>query len=152
MSWQKNKNITVLLDGQGADETLGGYHKYYHWFWQELYRTNKSLFRKERSAVKQQHLTAEWGWKNKLAAWFPQKAAKALEKREYDKISNDSFLSPDFINQFGARDFINKPVVRSLNDILHFNTFQSGLEELLRYADCNSMAHSREVRLPFSES
>src|SRR4030095_5525241 len=31
----------------------------------------------------------------------------------------------------------------------YFNTCMHGLEELLRYADRNSMAHGREVRLPF---
>jgi asparagine synthase (glutamine-hydrolysing) len=44
---------------------------------------------------------------------------------------------------------ITKPVVHQLNDLLYFDTFCSGLEQLLRYADRNSMAHSREVRLPF---
>ena len=39
--------------------------------------------------------------------------------------------------------------IRDRNDILHFNTCVSGLTELLRYADRNSMAHGREVRLPF---
>jgi asparagine synthase (glutamine-hydrolysing) len=33
----------VLLDGQGADETLAGYPKYYHWYWQELFATDKKL-------------------------------------------------------------------------------------------------------------
>ena len=32
----RQQGVTVLLDGQGADETLAGYHKYYHWYWQEL--------------------------------------------------------------------------------------------------------------------
>jgi asparagine synthase (glutamine-hydrolysing) len=32
---------------------------------------------------------------------------------------------------------------------LYFNTVVYGLEELLRYADRNSMAHGVEVRLPF---
>jgi asparagine synthase (glutamine-hydrolysing) len=36
-----------------------------------------------------------------------------------------------------------------LNGQLYFNTCLHGLEELLRYADRNSMAHGREVRLPF---
>ena len=45
--------------------------------------------------------------------------------------------------------FFQKPIVRGLNDILYFDTFQMGLEELLRYADRNSMAHGVEVRLPF---
>src|SRR6202008_716869 len=37
----------------------------------------------------------------------------------------------------------------SLNKTLKQHTTLSGLKELLRYADRNSMAHSREVRLPF---
>ena len=36
-----------------------------------------------------------------------------------------------------------------MNGVLHFNTCIHGLEELLRYADRNSMAHGREIRLPF---
>ena len=30
----KEKNVSVLIDGQGADEILGGYTKYSHWFLQ----------------------------------------------------------------------------------------------------------------------
>jgi asparagine synthase (glutamine-hydrolysing) len=37
----------------------------------------------------------------------------------------------------------------NLNGVLYFNTLVHGLGELLRYADRNSMAHGREVRLPF---
>ena len=33
--------------------------------------------------------------------------------------------------------------------MLYYATFCGGLQELLRYADRNSMAHSREIRLPF---
>src|SRR6266545_4380552 len=39
--------------------------------------------------------------------------------------------------------------VSSLRKLLWWNTTRQGLVELLRYADRNSMAHSREVRLPF---
>ncbi|NCU04198.1 MAG: asparagine synthase, partial [Chitinophagaceae bacterium] len=44
---------------------------------------------------------------------------------------------------------IFKPTVQKLNDLLYYNTMRQGLEELLRYADRNSMAHGIEVRLPF---
>ena len=37
----------------------------------------------------------------------------------------------------------------SLRKLLWWDTTREGLVELLRYADRNSMAHSREVRLPF---
>ncbi|MCR6720134.1 MAG: asparagine synthase C-terminal domain-containing protein [Chitinophagaceae bacterium] len=32
------QGTVVLLDGQGADETLAGYNKYYKWYWQELFQ------------------------------------------------------------------------------------------------------------------
>jgi len=39
--------------------------------------------------------------------------------------------------------------VSGLRKLLWWNTTRQGLAELLRYADRNSMAHSREVRMPF---
>ncbi len=39
--------------------------------------------------------------------------------------------------------------IESLNESLYSSTFKSGLQQLLRYADRNSMANSRDVRLPF---
>ena len=38
----KQHSIRVLLDGQGADEMLAGYHKYYKWYWQELFVKKKT--------------------------------------------------------------------------------------------------------------
>jgi asparagine synthase (glutamine-hydrolysing) len=145
----KQHNVTVLLDGQGADEILAGYHKYYHWFWQELYRTNQSLLKQEVHAARQAGIRDQWNWKNKLATWFPEQAARALQKREITKIKHDSFINDDFLLTNYSSRSIHKPIVHSLNDMLYFNTCQFGLEELLRYADRNSMAQGREVRLPF---
>jgi asparagine synthetase B (glutamine-hydrolysing) len=48
---------------------------------------------------------------------------------------------PEYPKEFGK--------VSALRKILWWNTTRQGLVELLRYADRNSMAHSREVRLPF---
>jgi asparagine synthase (glutamine-hydrolysing) len=58
-------------------------------------------------------------------------------------------LNQDYINSNFSRLFIHKPLVKKLNDVLYHNTMQFGLEELLRYADKNAMAHGVEVRLPF---
>ena len=65
------------------------------------------------------------------------------------KLQHTGDIHPDFLMQHQNRESLQKPVVRTLNDILYFDTVQMGLEELLRYADRNSMAHGREVRLPF---
>jgi asparagine synthetase B (glutamine-hydrolysing) len=49
--------IKVLLDGQGADEILAGYHKYYKWYWQELFRKRKLISTGELNAAKQLGIT-----------------------------------------------------------------------------------------------
>ena len=146
----KEHGVTVILDGQGADEVLAGYTKYYHWYWQEL--ISKGRWKKANEEIKyasQNGNHVEWRLRNYIAAFLPQVAANMLERNAYKQGANNSELTKDFIYQNNERSRIYKPAISKLNDILYFNTMQSGLEELLRYADRNSMAHSREVRLPF---
>lgn len=146
----KHKEVTVILDGQGADETMAGYSKYYHWFWQEkIAGCNLKEAKSEIKSAKKNGQQIKWGWKNYLAAFFPQLAAKQLQKNSYKQQSNHPDLTSDFFMHNYNKTKTLKPCVTRLNDILYFNTMQFGLEELLRYADRNAMAHSREVRLPF---
>ena len=86
-----------------------------------------------------------------IAAFLPSHAAMHLEKLEFRKTISHPDLNPEFLKLSKGHEWegIHKPIVTKLNDILHFNTIEMGLEELLRYADRNSMAHGREVRLPF---
>ncbi|HRP56031.1 asparagine synthase (glutamine-hydrolyzing) [Agriterribacter sp.] len=142
--------IKVLLDGQGADETIGGYSKYIHWWLQELVSHKKfKQFRKEKKALAGNNIAFEWGYKNYVAACAPGLAALALQKREQRRLAVNSEIEPAFIRAFDNRDGCGKPFVSRLNDILYYNTMQHGLEELLCYADRNSMAHGIELRLPF---
>jgi asparagine synthase (glutamine-hydrolysing) len=145
----KQNDVKVLLDGQGADEIMAGYKKYIHWYLQELLKTGPGSYYKEKKLLKQNKIEFTWGWKNFLAAWFPAQATNQLEKKEARKLLRHPDMADDFKNTYFDRQSIFKPIVFKLNDILYFNTCQSGLEELLRYADRNSMAHGREVRLPF---
>ena len=145
----KENGVTVLLDGQGADETLAGYHKYYHWYWQELIANRQLKTAKhEIKAAKLIGAKVDWFFKNYLAACLPGFTAKQLEKKAY-KQTNHPDITRDFFTHSIDKKTLYKPVVDKLNDILYFNFMQFGLQELLRYADRNSMAHSREVRLPF---
>lgn len=109
------EKVTVLLDGQGADEVLAGYDHYRTW---------------------------------PLRSVFPVFTARLLERRGTRELTND-FLDKQFALDAFRQIRIVKPVVRELNDLLYFDTFCAGLEQLLRYADRNSMAHGREVRLPY---
>ncbi len=146
----KQHGTTVILDGQGADEILAGYHKYYHWYWQELLANGQwSLVNNEINAARKLGVTDEWNWKNRLAAFMPETATKALEQRTTKLQQQNPFINRDFLEAGSKNSIVKKPVVRKLNDILYHDTCQAGLQELLRYADRNSMAHGREVRLPF---
>jgi asparagine synthase (glutamine-hydrolysing) len=145
----RQKDVTVLLDGQGADETLAGYHKYYKWYWQELFRRRKLTGSGELSAARKNGITEKFGVKNIIAALFPDLASVLLEKRYLINSLNHQHLNKGFVQFQSKEAYYSSPPYPGLNGRLHFNTFMHGLEELLRYADRNSMAHGREVRLPF---
>jgi asparagine synthase (glutamine-hydrolysing) len=145
----KQHNVKVLLDGQGADETLAGYHKYYKWYWQELFRNGKLSGRKELAAARELGITEPFTWQNKIAAWFPSFASIVMERQYLVKAIGHEGLTKEFVQQQSKEAYYSPPDYFNLNGVLHFNTFTHGLEELLRYADRNSMAHGREIRLPF---
>lgn len=149
MELAKANGTKVLLDGQGADELLAGYHKYYKWFWQGLFIKRQLVKSKELSFAKSLGVQEKFGIKNILAAFFPEIASVLLEKKYLVKALQQKGLHKDFIQQNSQSAYYQTPTIFSLNGALYFNTKIHGLEELLRFADRNSMAHGVEVRLPF---
>ncbi len=145
----KDHDLKVLLDGQGADETLAGYHKYYKWYWQELFQRRKLLRSGELKAAREAGITEPFGFRNIIASLFPEIASVVLEKRYLLHALRQEGLSRDFVDLQSKEAYYALPEIFDLNGALYFNTCMHGLEELLRYADRNSMAHGREVRLPF---
>jgi asparagine synthase (glutamine-hydrolysing) len=149
----REKNVIVLLDGQGADEVFGGYHGYYHTYFKTLYQQNKSEWKKQWLAYQAVNKgntinqTVQAGrLKQIVSANVPgllnYKRRVAFEK-SIDK-NRFKFYKANLKEKFEIRtDFKN------LTDELHYQTFNFGLPALLRYADRNSMASSVEIRLPF---
>lgn len=150
MKLAKEKNVTVLLDGQGADEILGGYLHFFRPYFNELYLTDKKKFEAETLAYKTLHQKPFHPNLNfKLQARFPSLFRNAGKlKRRVTVPDYLSFLHHDFINQY-KNEVPPFEAFNSLNESLKYFTGVYGLEKLLRFADRNSMAHSREVRLPF---
>jgi len=145
----KQHQVTVLLDGQGADETLAGYHKYYKWYWQELFQKRKLVRSGEIAAARKLGVSENFGFKNIMASLLPDLASVILERQYLFHALNHEDLTKEFVQLQSKEAYYTTPELSQLNGLLYFNTCVHGLEELLRYADRNSMAHGREVRLPF---
>jgi asparagine synthase (glutamine-hydrolysing) len=145
----KEHDVKVLLDGQGADETLAGYGKYYKWYWQELFQKRKLVKSRELRAAKEMGIEERFGVKNIVASLLPEIASVVLERRYLVHALQNEDLTKEFVKLQSKEAYYSTPPNFNLNGILYFNTCTHGLEELLRLADRNSMAHGREVRLPF---
>lgn len=150
MKKAKEHNITVLLDGQGADETLAGYYKYFLPFLHDLYKKDRTAFKKQLYFIEN-----ELGLKNYLPKSFyldnkfpnaRQKIGNLIRPYRTNNITKD--LNKEFLNYH-----IHTPspfkLFTDLNSSLYFDTFKYGLGKLLRFSDRNAMAFSREVRLPY---
>ncbi|RPE13236.1 asparagine synthase (glutamine-hydrolyzing) [Chitinophaga lutea] len=157
MQLAKLNNVTVLLDGQGADEIFAGYHSFYPTLFNELKKRNRSIYVEQLTQYQQLHqdnrinslaykpgITA-WAKENLNSAW----KSSLRKKMHHFRQIRSPFLNTDFFN--AHKDVITGLNTKfdGLNHALYNSTTGPGLQELLRYADRNSMAHSREVRLPF---
>ncbi len=143
------QGTTVLLDGQGADEILAGYGKYYKWYWQELFQKRKLMKSGEIKKARELGVMETFGVRNIAAALFPELAAVILERQYLVNALRQEHLHPEFVRKQSRMAYYAGPEIRNLNGQLYFNTCVHGLEELLRYADRNAMHHGRELRLPF---
>lgn len=145
----KEHGVTVLLDGQGADETLAGYFKYYKWYWQELFYKRKLFSSGEIRAARKLGIDEPFNIKNVMASLLPELASVILERQYLFNALNHEDLTREFVKHQSREAYYTTPELSSLTGVLYFNTCIHGLGELLRYADRNSMAHGRELRLPF---
>ena len=143
------ENVTVLLDGQGADEILGGYEQYFGPYLHSLEREGIATADEE-AAIRARYpmalSVADQAWKNRLPLAVRSQLARFLGKG-----SNLLFGVVPELAAESARGTRRSSEPKGLKDALRTDACQGFLTTLLRYGDRNSMAHSREVRLPFCD-
>jgi asparagine synthase (glutamine-hydrolysing) len=154
MQLAKQNNTTVLLDGQGADEILAGYHPYYIPFFTELKKNGdyKNQLVKYTELHKNNRINgiAQKGLSDIIHNISPSLVRPALKFRNSYRQTKSPTLNKDFYHTYKNEIFdTHTTTFSTLNEALYDSTIKFGLQQLLRFADRNSMAHSREVRLPF---
>ena len=140
MKRAKERGITVMLDGQGGDELLGGYlHYYINYLLTLKKRKEYSKLLVEGALSLDLTRSLIWGYLKRLLVGTAVYRKSLMKKLA---VGSDLVLA----------DASPKKIIRPLDDlatILEMDANVISLPALLRYEDKNSMWHSVEARVPF---
>lgn len=137
-------NVTVTLDGQGADEQLAGYHYFFGSYYKELFINFKlfSLF-KEIFYYVFKHKSID-AIKFMVFYLLPNSIKNILGGKIY------GYINDDFAKKWERTSTLGEDLYspKSLNESL-IDHFEYKLEHLLKWDDLNAMNFSIESRVPF---
>jgi asparagine synthase (glutamine-hydrolysing) len=137
-------NAVVTLDGQGADEEMGGYHYFFGFYFKDLFLRFR-LFKliREIYYYTRNHKSL-YGIKAFMFFLLPKRL------RTYARVKRKGYLVDEFVREYGESNNITGNIYgsKSLNDSF-LDHFEYKLEHLLKWEDRNSMWFSLEARVPF---
>ena len=144
----KEANVKVMLDGQGADEQLAGYHGFFGNRLYDLFLTMRwKKLLQEMQTIKGLHpmVKPETMLLNKLIPDFIRQPLR--------KLLNKTAKNSDWIDCHRLGAHSRDPFVRQPNKTVFqqskLQMLHSNLPMLLHYEDRDSMAQSVESRTPF---
>jgi asparagine synthase (glutamine-hydrolysing) len=139
----KENGVTVLLDGQGGDETLLGYERYYAAYYVSLLRRHgitaaiKGVKAAHTHNARMEFLTSlkyvVGGLSASARYWFYRIRHRYLSASDYIPWQLRAYAKA-CLDEFALQEL---------------EICRTNLPALLRFEDKNSMAHSVETRLPF---
>jgi asparagine synthase (glutamine-hydrolysing) len=144
----KRAGLTVMLDGQGADEILAGYHGYFGPFFADLLLgLHVGRLWRELAAYRTLHRAGAGTMAATLARPF---VPERIRRRVRARIGGGGALVSTQLRGMGTTPASDGALYHDrFRRQLHLILTQRGLPELLHYEDRNSMAHSLEARVPF---
>lgn len=152
MRMVRERGVTVVLNGQGADEILAGYSSYFNANFKDLFKTLRffQLKRELELFAEYQGYSKKWLTKEVIKHFNPVHPFRWKRRFLCEKTNPfPSWLNQDFTQVYG-HTIVEIPKYKGYMDqsLYHFLTFER-LPSLLRYEDRNSMVFSVEARLPF---
>lgn len=142
-----DNQVIVMLDGQGADEQLFGYHSAMGVRLASLLRGGRipQLIRDIVSIHKIHGYSYTQMFKQTAATMLPLKLQTTLRN-----IVGKTIPDPDWLTLRNAKPSLPfQSQVKSIYDYCHAQMTSTNLQMLLHWEDRNSMAHSLESRVPF---
>jgi asparagine synthase (glutamine-hydrolysing) len=148
MKLAAERGIRVMLDGQGGDELLAGYHPYFDTYWGLLLSGGQlgSLLNEWSAYQRLYGVSPLHLLQHTLFAVIPSSLRRAIRAKR-----GSSGISPQFAMQFRQRHPDGNVGYRgnAFSKRLYLEMTRTSLPGLLHYEDRNSMAHSIEARVPF---
>ncbi len=156
MRLASEQGVTVLLDGQGADEILAGYRHYFRTRYAEMAdRWQLLSLWTERHAFQKKHVRDfPLSMKALLARLSPglyRFSKNGTTSGQPYHSESTVWWRDEWLAEFADEPPPELPIANRdvLTRKLYADAMRGELQELLRYGDRNSMAWSRELRVPF---
>jgi len=154
MQLARAHGVPVVLNGQGADETIGGYSSYFRDTWVSLLERGRfGLAWREISEYASANDLRAGRLLLDLVRHFLQSQVRAYQayrraakRRRLGQYRNLDWINPALVDAHSQLDAYDAPDLRS---VLTRSIERDPLPLYLRVEDRNSMAHSVEARLPF---
>ena len=150
----KRRGVTVVLNGQGADEVNAGYHAYFRAHWADLMDSGRwaHVFREMRAYSRAQGQDYRQVLRSTLGHWARRELRRlpgftSLRRLVSHQASEQPWLRREFVEQAPKMD--TDSWTMPLAGVLRHSVERRPLPLYLRVEDRNSMAHSVEARLPF---
>ncbi len=145
--------VKVILDGQGADEQLAGYHNYFGtWFAQLVREARWIRLAREISATRRVHgYSVVWAIKQAANNLIPDWLRQPLRHWVGKSSARNNLINLGVLKARPLDPFVNAGAssAKSVQEQSRIQLVATTLQMLLHWEDRDSMAHSIEARVPF---
>ena len=138
--------LKVLINGQGSDETMFGYERYYAWYLKDIWRRQgvMAFLREWNEAAKNSRLS-----RHELLAYMAYFLNYPLRKKRNGQRMK-TYASSHLMNLFRANDEMRRYISFGSMEELQYNELRgTQLTHILHGDDRMYMAFSIESRVPF---